>query len=115
MTDQNRQTEVLDDLKEQEIELREAYVELDDNQRKVRKNIKRIVKLRRKREKTIKLVVHPNPTKAILLYYLIGQLEKETFSATRFKHYTAQGVTQSKSLGSTEKFLNGAVGWTLRQ
>lgn len=115
MTNQDEQTEVLSDLREQDIELREAYVELNINQRKVRKNIKRIVKLRKKREETIKLVVPPNPTKAVLLYYLIGQLEKETHSAIRFKHYTAQGVTQTKSIGTTEIFLNGAVNWTLRQ
>ena len=114
MTNQNGQTEILSDLREQDIELKEAYIELDDDQRKVRKDIKRIIKLRKKREKTLKQVIPPDPTKAVLLYYLIGQLEKETFSATRFKHYTAQGVTQTNSLGSTENFLNGAVGWTLR-
>ena len=114
MNSPNGQTDVLSELRGQDIELKEAYVELDDNQRKVRKNIKRIVKLRKKREKTIKLVIPPDPTKAILLYYLISELERETFSATRFKHYTAQGVTQTKSLGSTEKFLNGAVDWALR-
>ena len=114
MSDPNEQTEILSELKEQDIELKEAYAELANDQRKVRKDIKRIVKLRKKREKTVKLVTPPNPTRGVLLYYLIGERKRETFSATRFKHYTKQGTVQTKSLGSTEEFLNKAVNWALK-